>query len=495
MKISLLQKTSGLVMLLLLFAGIKLNAANEIILNPSGSNSTQVIENTFHRLQVSNVISSFNTLWLNTEKGEFIELMAPSFAKSNKVGAPQLPVISKLVEIPAGATPQVNIISYDVKEYKLSDFGILQRLLPAQPPQSKSSTKKIPFEYNQLLYETNSFYGEGLARVEVSGYLRGMQLANLVISPVEYNPVTNTIRIYNNLLVEIVFAGADKAKTDENKAKTYSPYFKNIYSKVINHQPADAMLDTMSKFPVKYVIVSDPMFESALQPFIQWKTKRGFNVIEAYTDNPQVGTTFNSIKAYLQNLYTSATANDPAPTFVLFVGDVAQIPAYNCGAHVSDLYYCEYSGDFLPEVYYGRFSATNVAELQPQISKTLQYEQYLMPDPSFLNEVVMIAGDDASHELTWGNGQINYGTTYYFNEAHNLVSHTYLQPEPAGANYSQSIQDDISNGVSYANYTAHGSPDGWANPSFGISDVADMTNADKYCLMVGNCCQTNTYNQ
>ena len=131
------------------------------------------------------------------------------------------------------------------------------------------------------------------------------------------------------------------------------------------------MSEATSGVPVKYVIVSDPMFREALQPFIKWKTKRGFNVIEAYTNDPAVGKTINSIKAYLQNLYTSATSTDPAPTFVLFVGDVAQIPAFNCGDHVSDLYYCEYTGDYLPEVYYGRFSANTVAELLPQINKTL----------------------------------------------------------------------------------------------------------------------------
>lgn len=491
---SLQNKITSLVLFILLLTGLHINAANEIILNPGGSNSINVLENTFYRLQVSNTISSFNTLWLNTEKGEFVELLTQSYSKSNTTGAPQLPVLSKLIEVPAGAVPAVTVISYDVREYKLADFGITQKLFPAQAPQAKSSTKIQTFAFNRELYETNSFYGETLARVEVAGYLRSMQLANLVISPVEYNPVTNTIRVYNNLIVEVRFNGADKAKSDENKAKTRSIYFNSISASILNHQ-SDAMLDTISNVPVKYVIVSDPMFQAALQPFINWKTKRGFKVIEAYTNNPAVGTSFNSIKAYLQNLYTSATTSDPAPTFVLFVGDVDQIPAYNCGAHVTDLYYCEYTGDYLPEMYYGRFSANNVAELLPQINKTLQYEQYLMPDPSFLNEVVMVAGADASHQLTWGNGQINYGTSYYFNAAHNLTSHTYLQPEPAGGNYSQNIKTNISNGVSYANYTAHGSPDGWADPTFSIADVANLQNANKYGLLVGNCCQTNTYNQ
>ncbi len=494
MKIYLQRNLAKLIMLVIMFAGPQLSASNDITLNASGNSSTTVIENTFYKLQVSNTISGFKTLWLNTEQGEFVELLAPSYSKSNVVGAPELPVLSKLIEVPANATAEVTVISYNVMEYKFADFGITQRLLPVQPPQAKSDVKKTAFAYNKQLYETNGFYGESLARVEISGYLRSVRLANLIISPVEYNPVTNTIRVYNDLIVEVRFVGADKTKTDDIKARTKSLYFNSVFHNVLNYNPTDAMLDTMSNFPTKYVIVSDPMFHDALQPFVKWKTKRGFKIIEAYTNNPAVGNTFTSIKGYLQNLYTSATATDPAPSFVLFVGDVAQIPAYNCGAHYSDLYYCEYTGDFLPEVYYGRFSANNVAELLPQINKTLQYEQYLMPDPSYLNEVVMVAGADASHQLTWGNGQINYGTDYYFNAAHNLVSHTYLQPEPTGGNYAQNIHTNVSNGVSYANYTAHGSPDGWADPSFSIADVANLQNANKYCLMVGNCCQTNTYN-
>ncbi|MBE9491671.1 MAG: hypothetical protein IMY70_02190, partial [Bacteroidetes bacterium] len=162
-------------------------------------------------------------------------------------------------------------------------------------------------------------------------------------------------------------------------------------------------------------------------------------------------------------------------------------PPYN---HVTDLYYCEYTGDLFPECYYGRFSANNLTELQPQIDKTLEYEQYLMPDPSFLDEVVMVAGADASHATTWGNGQINYGTTYYFNAAHGLLSHTYLQPEPGGGNYSANIRQNVSDGVAYANYTAHCSTSGWANPSFLTSHISALENAHKYCLMVGNCCSS-----
>jgi hypothetical protein len=494
-RISIQGQVTGWLLLFLIIAFSDGNAAKDIILNTTGRNSTIVLKNTYSSLQVSNSISSFNTRFLNTDKGEFVELFLDSYSKTNKAGTPQLPVLSKLIEVPAGSTPEVKVISYDLKEYKLADFGITQKILPAQSPQSKSDKQVKPLEFNQQVYQTNSFCGEARARVEIAGYLRGVQLANFILSPIEYNPVTNTIRVYDNLVVEIIFTGAAKMKSSDSKAKAQSPYYKSVFSNVLSYQQTENKSEENPGVPEKYVVVSDPMFHDALQPFVKWKTKRGFKVIEAYTNNPDVGNSLNSIKAYLQNLYTSSSSTDPAPAFVLFVGDVARIPAYNCGDHVSDLYYCEYTGDYLPEVFYGRFSANTVEELLPQVNKTLQYEQYLMPDPSYLAEVVLAAGADATHQARWGNGMVNYGTSVYFNQAHNLVSHTYFQPEPAGGNYSGSIQADISKGVSFAGYSAHGNPEGWADPLFSIAEIPALRNAGKYGLIVGNACQTNAYDR
>ncbi|MEZ5148732.1 MAG: C25 family cysteine peptidase [Bacteroidales bacterium] len=102
----------------------------------------------------------------------------------------------------------------------------------------------------------------------------------------------------------------------------------------------------------------------------------------------------------------------------------------------------------------------------------------------------MVAGADGSYATVWGNGQINYGTENYFNAAHGILSHTYLQPEPTGGNYSQNIRNDINNGIAFGNYTAHCSASGWADPSFVINHIAQLTNAHKYPLLIGNCCSS-----
>ncbi len=463
-------------------------AAGVIILNPKGENKLTIVENTSTRLQILNTFSHFSIFTRSTSMGNFAEMQAGSYSKTNMAGAPQLPVLGRLIEVPEGATTQVRVISFKLTEYKLSDLGVFTKIYPAQHPQSKQSTGEKPLVINQELYESNAFYGEPLARAEQAGNMRGVQLANLMIAPVQYNPVTNCIRVYDSLLVEVTFNQILKSKNAGNTAGKASPYFEKTFSTLLNSKRENSL--PAAAVPVKYVIVADPLFREAIQPFVQWKTKRGFNVVQAYTSDPLVGSTASSIKAYLKNLYTSATAADPAPTFVLFVGDVEQVPTFRCLNHVSDLYYCEYTGDYLPEAFYGRFSARTVAELLPQLNKTLQYEQCLAPDLSYLGNSVLAAGADATHQLRWGNGQVNYLTSCYFNAEHNILAKTYLQPEPANAGYAQKIKADLSQGVAFACYSAHGDVAGWSNPSFTIPDIQALQNNGKYPLIVANSCQT-----
>lgn len=463
----------------------------QVVLNATRANGITLEENAFQGIRVKNSFSSFDFFDVNTDEGLFTEISAYGYTFTWEEGSPKLPVMRRLIEIPAGAVPEVRVISYDVREYSLSDFGIFHPLMPTQPGVAKSHQGRIDFVINRDAYQKNNFQKNTLARVEEIGTMRNTRVARLEIAPVEYNPVQGTIRVYDNVVVDIQFAGADYAAATELYSKTRSPFYSGF--SFLNPLPkGSSQRENLTRYPVKMVIVSDPMFQATLQPYIQWKTRKGFTMIEAYTNDPAVGTTTASIKSYLQNLYNSATPDDPAPSFVLFVGDVAQIPAYSQGGHVTDLYYCEYTNDILPEVYYGRFSATSVAQLQPQIDKTLMYEQYLFPDPSFLGESLMVSGVDGSYAAIHGNGQINYGTSTYFNEAHGINSHTYLYPASGSA--SSAIIQNVSDGVAYGNYTAHGGSSGWSDPSFEISDIPGLQNYGKYPLLVGNCCLTSTYN-
>lgn len=430
---------------------------------------------------------------VNTPEGSFILPRVDGFSRSFKEGEPSLPVASKLLDVPYGAKLQVKVIDVESKDYRLKDYGLTDPIMPVQPPLSKSTDPMmVDFKYNKGLYKSAGKYALPLGEAGVLGFMRGIRLAKLAVAPVEYYPVENRITVYSSITLRVKFIGPDWDKTKKEKKKVKSPYYEVVNQQILNYDSA-ALESDLVKYPVKYAIVADRMFESQLQPFIQWKTKKGFDVVVGYTD--VIGTSTTAIKNYLEGLYNAGTSGDPAPSFVLFVGDAQQIPTWSgsAGSHVTDLNYCEYTGDDFPEIYYGRFSAQNTSQLQPQIDKTLEYEQYTMPDPSYLGDITLVSGVDSYYASTHGNGQINYGTTYYFNAAHGIAPNVWLYPASDASGAAADIIQTIDAGVGFYNYTAHCSHDGPADPRFDQGDVAGLNNAHKYLLGIGNCCLSNTF--
>ncbi len=461
-----------------------------------GEDSIQVLEQGHDGVRVSYSFSGIDWFSVQTERGTFAHISIEGLSHSRKVGHPKLPVSRRMLSVPLGAAVSAEAIRYSKEELALSEYGVTSPVMPAQPPRPKNlPASAIPFAYEADAYGVQGYGDRPLVYVEELGLLRGMRLFVLTLEPVKYDPSAQKLLVYNDVEVEVEFVGGSRHATEELRRRTWSPYFESVYSRsVLNYSPV-GYKDDLTRYPVTYVVISDSMFAAQLQPFIEWKTQKGFEVITGYLGDPAVGSTNTSIKSYLQGLYDAGTPEDPAPSFVLLVGDVNQVPTWNgsTGQHVTDLTYVRLEGtDYMPEMYYGRFSANTPAELQPQIDKTLEYERFEMPDPAFLAEAVMIAGMDPYYAQTWANGQINYGTTHYFNAVHGIVSHTYLYP--GSGSHASDIITDVSNGVGYANYTAHGYEQGWGDPTFTVSDIQGLSNAHKYPTAVGNCCLTNAFN-
>jgi len=431
---------------------------------------------------------------VNTKGGDFTMISIKGCGRSfDLLGEPDLPKANKLLAIPKGAELRAEVISYELEEIDLAELGIEYPLLPTQPSLSKSDDPDfVPFEYDQSIYESKGFYSHDLITTEELGTMRGVQIGRISISPVEYNPTEHIIKVYKNIIVKVDFVGGDWTKSESDFRESYSPCFETVYNRLFNYSPSMFLTEKgdLVKYPITYLIVSDPMFESQLQEFIEWKTKKGFNVIEAYTDD--IGTSKSAIKSWIEDQYNTLS---PKPSFVLLVGDDSEIEAWSgtAGYHITDLYYCEFTDDDFPEIYYGRFSAQNTTLLQPQIDKTLEYEKYEMPDPSYLERVTLIAGVDASHAPTYGNGQINYGTNLYFNLAHGIDPNVWLYPASDASGASAAVIASVNEGVGYANYTAHCGHSSWSDPSFTTSHISSLTNAHKYGLAVGNCCSSNTF--
>ena len=426
--------------------------------------------------------SSIDATEVNTEKGVFSYITMNGTYPSGNLGEPTLPAANKLIAVPYGVNDiTVEVKSYSTTVYSLADFGI-KTLYPQQMPLRKDQKpEEVPFAYSEKAYNAKGFAERPIAEVRIQGTMRGIQIGALTVNPVQYDAATNSIRVYNDIEVEVQYSQYDKSASYNEFARTFSPYFANVYSQMFNWR--DDVYDEhpdLWQNPVHMLVVANRMFEESLQDWYNWKTMKGFYLNVHYTD--ETGTSAAAIRAFIQDEYSKE-----APTFLMIMGDKDQVAASGTGSEtscVTDLNYSSVDGDQFPDMYHSRFPAENVAQMSAMIEKAMEYEQYTMPDPSYLDNVLLIAGEDSGWGITVGRPTIWYATNYYYNEEHGYAN-VY---EYTTNNYS-GCYSHLNTGVGFANYTAHGSNTSWAGPEFTVSDVNNLTNQDKYFLAMGNCCQ------
>ncbi len=426
---------------------------------------------------------SIDATEVNTEKGVFSNITMDGTYPAGNIGDPTIPTVNKLIAIPYGVgNVTVEVKSYTTETYNLAEYGI-NRLYPQQTPLRKDQKpEEVPFEYNAKTYAAKGFTNLPIAEVAIKGTLRGIQVGALTIHPIQYDAAANAIRVYNNIEVKVSYGNYDKSASYNEFARTFSPYFVGIYKSMFNFR--DDIYDEhpdLWQNPVKMLVIANRMFESTIQDWVNWKTEKGFYVDVNYTD--EIGTTAAAIQSFIQQKY-----NETAPTFVMIMGDKDQVPASGTGSEthcVTDLQYSSVDGDMFSDMFHSRFPAETVDHMVAMLDKALEYEQYTMPDPSYLSNVLLIAGEDSSGwGLDVGRPAIWYASNYYFNAEHGLVNvYEYSHGTYTGC------YNNLSTGVGFANYTAHGSNTSWAGPSFTVSDVNTLTNEHKYFLAMGNCCQ------
>lgn len=462
-----------------------------------GESKAEIQKSDFQTLRAVFSYSSLESAEFSTEKGVFSSIMLDGTYASGEIGTPELPATHELLAVPFGATPTVSVINYTVADYKLSDYGI-NKIMPRQPSVRKDQKPEdVKFVYDEAAYQTRGLAAAPEASIEVQGTMRGIRIGSLLINPVSYNAKDNTIRVFNNIEVEINFEGADIAETERMLVSTYSPYFDIVYKQMFNYRQIMDVYDDhpdLMAYPVHMIVITPENYISALQPWLNWKIQKGFDV-QVHT-TAQAGGNYNAIQSYVQNLYNTGVSQGATPTFLILVGDTGQIPGKTSGTatqKVTDLYYGSVDGDYFPDMFYSRMSAENTTQLTNIINKILQYEQYTMPDPTYLNNVTLIAGWDSYWTNYVGKPTIQYATTYYYNTEHGF---TQVNSHVNQSQYS-GCYNALNTGVGFVNYTAHGDNQEWTQPNFTNNNVNQLTNANKYFLAMGNCCLSGNfgYNQ
>lgn len=472
---------------LFLPASVQGQQGNSFKYRLDGNLSTNCIISPDHNITINYSNPEVDIQSIRNSYGDFYRISIPGHNNTTDPGKPELPVFSRLITIPENSQAVVTI--HDVRSQKLVPFknNFTGRLYPKQADQVKDSRQKTDFIIDKNVYAKKGLINADTVTIEHIGKVRNNQLATIFISPVRYNPYLNELEVITSMRIEVTFKQLKGSSSASGGLKS-ALFEQSVGKGTLNYYPPEFITGYSTK-PVGMVILTDTIFRKQLKPFITWKTQEGFRITTIYKGTWPAGSTFSGIKDSLSRIYYSATEENPAPEYLLIVGDVNKIPLSEGTSQVSDLYYGEFdgNGDYLPEMFIGRLPVADTTDLKNVVNKLVQYEKFQFPDTSTIfNRTIVTAGNDGSY-ITYMNGQVKYAATYYLNTTNGIDPYAFYYPKSASS--EDSIKKLIASGVSFINYTGHGDGSGWIDPY-----ITDIPSSNMYPFMITNACQTAHFN-
>ena len=503
------------------------SAQNEGISIESNTRSGLTMRHALKQLSLLNVTDNGYT-------GDVIQGITGINLPANE-GEPNLPSFSRFVAIPNGASTHIEMGYRSMTTIQNVD------LMAAAPIKFDTDDSPNTYEKDQNIYSKNAFFPEMPVSVSEPFTLRGVQTVAVTVVPFQYNPVTKELRVYDDLQFDIRFDGGNG---EFGETRLRSPYWDPILMQnlanynqlpVIDYEAR--MQDWVTNRPTgcEYLIVipNNEGFRQYANQLRDYRIQQGI-LTEVKSLSDMGCTTTDMMKSYFHNAYNTW---DIPPVAVLLLGDHntnmgVGIPAEttyhssNYGYCITDNGYADVTGDLLPEMAFSRLVAANANEAQMMVNKQIEYE-YTNPNmnASTYDQPITALGWQTERWFQicseavggyWRNQgkhpvrinaiySGNPGNSWSSNQNTSMVVNYfgpngcgYIPQTPSelggwtGGTAAQVVQA-VNNGAMLLQHRDHGYYQGWGEPDFSTSNVAQMNNTGKMTFVNTINCQTGTF--
>ncbi len=459
-----------------------------------------------------------------------------NFGVISHAGQPLLPRRIQTFEVPFGTI--ISDVSLSVGSSKT--MKINEKILPAPLPIIQGSNSPEQYEMDELVYEANEYYPFEPYSIHMGGGLNSENqrttFITLEVFPVQYNPVTDTIRYVEDMDVSISYKAPSEpliTATDEFDMVIIAPSsFASDLQRLIDHKNSYDMktflkttediyggyTGTDKPEQIKYFVkdaietynITYVMLVGGLKSPL-WATPR---------DDANQGSADWLVPVRYTNLKEVGSTYDPG-----FISDLYYADIYDAGGNFSswdsdkngdsDGIYANWkfgaSKDYIdlyPDVYVGRLACRNKVELGFMIDKIITYETSTY-GADWFNRMIAVGGDshDDSTNYVEGEEVCNAVFEQYMSDftpvkiySSNKETNTDLIPN------DKNIIRETSLGAGFLLFDGHGSPGSWNthwpgeinwdDTPGGISvyDFFDFENSGKYPISVVGGCHNSQFN-
>ena len=384
-------------------------------------------------------------------------------------GEPLLPTFSRFIQIPDRAGVTIEVISKETTTIA----GILP--LPAQPGDGTDFVK------NESVYTLSDFGASSDAAVGAPALARDLRLVPITFNPVRCDLAAGSIEVAGRIEVRVIFAGEDQRNVRTGHDRIVPQSFDRIYrNTVVNY---DGPRDDQTVGHGGYVIIcpDDIFVVAALQPLVDWRTRKGLDVTLATT--AETGSSAGQIRAWLQDAYNNW---DNPPEYIVIVGDTdggVAIPYFGApGGGETDHDYCQLDGDdILADAHVGRISVTSVSEVEDYVAKITGYESTPYMGQTDWYRGACLVGDPSSsgpstiHVMQWLKVRLlEWGYTG--------IDTVFAGP------YTTQMRTSLNDGVGVFGYRGYWGMSGWDT-----GDIEQLTNDYMLPYCVNLTCGTGSF--
>ncbi len=311
------------------------------------------------------------TIEMNGEVMTTISL--PSEGTQLHAGYPDLPRVTRMVLV----APHGNVSAELVHtEYRTE---ILTRRVA--PKASLDESRGLDAVALAEVYAEDAFWPPQVVEISEPMLLRDARVVVLIVNPVQYNPVTGELRIFEQLDLAVRDAGGTGLNEQVIEPVSLTPGFKKLYSSLVNFE--HSALDDLPVMPGNQLIIcqNDPTVISYVNTLATWRKKKGIDATIVTTAT--TGSTPSLIRNYINTQYTNSNGQ---LEFVLVIGDADGTGAYYFPTdglseypygELDNLYGLMGAGpnpDPLPDLGIGRLPASDADELVAMVTKSVNYE-------------------------------------------------------------------------------------------------------------------------
>lgn len=437
-------------------------------------------------------LEGFESQTVTTPRGEAITVTMAETTPLLREGAPEVPQLAVSFILPPGTSGKFRVENTSYTDYE----GVL--LAPSKGNLYRDvDPASVPYSFSAL-YDQDAFYPQSVAALRKPYTFRDYRGQTVLFYPVQYNPVQQAMRVYDEITATIAFEADENQPEAVRGASAPVPEpFHLLYGKRFINYNRFSRYEPVGELG-NMLIITTEAFLPVIEPLVEWKNQRGIPTEVALMS--EIGSTSEDVNNFVSQYYS-----EKGLTYLLIAGDENVVPtSLTATNNACDHCYAYQAGsDHYPEFFVGRFNAENEAQLQLMVDRNMIYERSpRMDNPGWFSTAIGIGssegpGDDDERDYEHLNniksGLLDYGYTevyefYQGNQGQYSPTPGSPTADAAGEPLAASINAAIETGSSLINYTGHGGHEGLSTGNYNTNAADQLTNTGAYPFMIAVAC-------